>query len=583
MVEQGTRSKELGARSKEQRTTSKEQGARQNWLKLLLFLAVLVSLNVVAQYVYTRLDFTKEKRFTLTEKTKEILRDNPHDVIVTIYLNGEMPSAFKRLQNATKDMMADYKAYAKGNFKIQVVNPIEGKSAAEQDEIIETLLAKGISPINLKLKTDAGFSEQLLFPVASIESNGKWMPVKLLQNLGGEATNYDESINNSIKNLEYIFTSSIKKVISGYNPRIGFTEGNGEPSTPHLYDAIRALSDSYVVGRVNLDSISKEGLDNLKMLVIAKPLKPFTEAQKYKINYFVMTGGRLVWSIDQVRMDLDSLRSGRSFLAANNNLNLDDMLFEYGARINYNIIADVNSAEIPIAMQGGPQGDIQMAPWLYHPILLPDTSNAVVKNIDQIKSEFASTVDTIGSKNVTKHIILATSPYNKIYTSPKMFNLQMVEEQPDQAEFTSTNKAVGVLMEGNFKSVFLNRPVPNGIKEVYNVPSESQATKMVVLGDGDIFRNQLGADGSPYSLGFDRFTQRNYGNKALLLNLADYFTNDDNLIALRNKEVSVRPLDKTLIRTEKTKWQLINTVLPILLLIFFATFQHYYRKHKYAK
>ena len=558
-------------------------GLKTKALRFLLFLMALVVLNILAQFAYTRIDFTKEKRFTLTEKTKETLQQNKHDVEVTIFLDGDMPAAFKRLRNAAKDLLSDYKAYSAGKFKIVFVDPISGLTINEQDTVIQQLYEMGIKPTNINIKTDAGFSEKLVFPMALIESNGKRMPVKLLQNLGGEASNYEESINNSIKNLEYVFTSSLKKVITGYNPRIGFTEGNGEPADLHLYDAMNTLSDSYVVGRVNLDSMTKEGLDSLKMLVIAKPTKPFTEAQKYKINYFVMKGGHVVWSIDQVRMDLDSLRSGRSFLAANNSLNLDDMLFEYGARVNYDIIADVNCAEIPVAMSGGPQGDIQLAPWLYYPILLPDTSNSVVKNLDNIKSEFASTVDTIGSRNVSKRIILRTSPYNKVYTSPKMFNLQMVEEQPTEKEFTNQPRNVGVLLEGSFKSVFLNRPVPEVIKEKFDLPAQSKPAKMIVLGDGDIFRNQVAGDGSPFPLGFDRYTQQNFGNKALLLNIADYFTSTDNLIALRNKEVTVRPLDKTLVRTEKTKWQLVNTVLPILLLICFAIFQHYYRKHKYAK
>ncbi len=552
--------------------------------KVLIYLSVLVLLNVIAQYVYVRIDFTKEKRFTLTQKTKALLQHNQHEIVVTVFLDGEMPSAFKRLRNATKDLLADYKAYSKANIKVLFVDPITGLTLSEQDTVINQLYEMGIKPTNINIKSDAGFTEKLVFPMALIESNGRQMPVKLLQNLGGEASNYDQNINNSIKNLEYIFTSSIKKVISGYNPRIGFTEGNGEPTNPYLYDAISSLSDSYVVGRVNLDSITREGLDSLKMMLIVKPLKAFTEVQKYKLNYFVLKGGKLVWSIDQVRMDLDSLRSGRSFMALNNNLNLDDMLFEYGARINYNLIADVNCAEIPVATQGGPKGDIQMAPWLYYPILLPDTSNSVVKNIDHIRSEFASTVDTVGARNIQKHVILTTSPYNKVYNAPKMFNLRMIEEQPTPKEFTGGPKAAGVLLEGSFKSVFLNRPVPEGIVEKYDVPDQGKPTKMIVLGDGDIFKNQVSAtDGSPFSLGFDRYTQQNYGNKALLLNIADYFTNEDNLIALRNKEITVRLLDKTLVRTEKTKWQLINTVMPILLLICFAIFQHYYRKYKYAK
>ncbi|WP_233164668.1 gliding motility-associated ABC transporter substrate-binding protein GldG [Pedobacter sp. ASV28] len=550
----------------------------------MIYLSVLVLLNVIAQYVYVRIDFTKEKRFTLTQKTKALLQHNQHEIVVTVFLDGEMPSAFKRLRNATKDLLADYKAYSKANIKVLFVDPITGLTLSEQDTVINQLYEMGIKPTNINIKSDAGFTEKLVFPMALIESNGRQMPVKLLQNLGGEASNYDQNINNSIKNLEYIFTSSIKKVISGYNPRIGFTEGNGEPTNPYLYDAISSLSDSYVVGRVNLDSITREGLDSLKMMLIVKPLKAFTEVQKYKLNYFVLKGGKLVWSIDQVRMDLDSLRSGRSFMALNNNLNLDDMLFEYGARINYNLIADVNCAEIPVATQGGPKGDIQMAPWLYYPILLPDTSNSVVKNIDHIRSEFASTVDTVGARNIQKHVILTTSPYNKVYNAPKMFNLRMIEEQPTPKEFTGGPKAAGVLLEGSFKSVFLNRPVPEGIVEKYDVPDQGKPTKMIVLGDGDIFKNQVSAtDGSPFSLGFDRYTQQNYGNKALLLNIADYFTNEDNLIALRNKEITVRLLDKTLVRTEKTKWQLINTVMPILLLICFAIFQHYYRKYKYAK
>lgn len=565
-----------------QRTRNKEQRAKTKIFKVLVFALVLVLLNVVAQFAYTRIDFTTEKRFTLTEKTKETLKENKNEVIVTVFLDGDMPSAFKRLRNATKDMLTDYKAYSQANFKVVFVNPISGLTVNEQDTVIQQLYEMGIRPTNINIKTDAGFAEKLVFPMALIESNGKRMPVKLLQNLGGEASSYDESINNSIKNLEYVFTSSLKKVITGHNPRIGFSEGNGEPGDNYLYDAMSSLSDSYVVGRVNLDSMTKQGLDSLKMLVIAKPLRAFTEAQKYKINYFVMKGGHVLWSIDQVRMDLDSLRSGKSFMAANNQLNLDDMLFEYGARINYDIIADVNCAEIPVAT-GGPRGDIQMAPWLYYPILLPDTSNSVVKNLDHIKAEFASTVDTIGSRNVRKRIILSTSPYHKVYTSPKMFNLQMVEEQPTQKEFTNAPKSVGVLLEGSFKSVFLNRPVPDGINEQFVLPVQSKPAKMIVLGDGDIFRNQVAADGSPFPLGFDKYTQQNFGNKALLLNIADYFTNEDNLIDLRNKEVRVRPLDKTLVRTEKVKWQLINTVLPIFLLICFAIFQHYYRKHKYAR
>ncbi|MCJ0742605.1 gliding motility-associated ABC transporter substrate-binding protein GldG [Pedobacter montanisoli] len=553
-------------------------------IKVILFIGLIIAVNWGAGFVYTRIDFTKEKKFTLQQKTKELLKDNKHGVTITVFLDGEMPAAFKRLKNATKDILNDYRAYAKGNFKIVFVDPLAGLNAEERDTVIHNLFELGIKPTNVKIKSDAGFAEKLVFPMALIESNGKQMPVKLLQNLGGEASGYEQSINNSIQNLEYIFTSSIKKVISGYNPRIGFTEGNGEPSNAYLYDAISTLSESYVVGRVNLDEITKEGLDSLRVLVIAKPQKAFTEEQKYKLNYFVMKGGSVIWSLDQVRFDLQELADGKPHMAIAHDLNLDDMLFEYGARINYNLIADLNCAEIPVSTPGSPGGDIQLAPWVYYPLLFPDTAQSVVKNIDHVKGEFASTVDTIAVKHVVKHIILTTSPYNKLHNIPKVLSLQELEQQPKPRELSGKPQTVGVLLEGNFKSVFLNRSVPAKITEQFNPAETSKPAKMVVIGDGDIFVNQISnTDGSPFSLGFDRFTQQNYGNKALLLNLVDYLANHDNLIELRNKEVKIRLLDKSLIRKEKIKWQLINTLLPLTLLIFFAIFQHYYRKLKYAK
>jgi ABC-2 type transport system permease protein len=270
-------------------------------------------------------------------------------------------------------------------------------------------------------------------------------------------------------------------------------------------------------------------------------------------------------------------------LAFNRKLNLDDMLFVYGARINYNLIADANCMEIPVAT-GGAQGQIQLAPWVYFPLLLPDTASSLVKNIDAIKGEFASTVDTIAVKGIRKQVILHSSAFNKVFSTPKMLSLQMVAEQPDPRAYASVAQTMGVLLEGNFYSVFLNRAAPAEITETYPVPAQGKPSKMIVIGDGDIFKNQVSSkDGSVFPLGFDRYTQKNYGNKALLLNIADYLCNDDNLIELRNKELKIRLLDRARLRTEKLQWQLINVGLPLLLLISFAIFQHYYRKRKYAR
>ncbi|MFC3363182.1 gliding motility-associated ABC transporter substrate-binding protein GldG [Pedobacter fastidiosus] len=558
---------------------------RENkWINFIGVLVVLIILNFAGQYVYHRFDFTADKRFTLSDKTKSILQKNEKPVIITVFLDGELPPAFKRLQTAVKDLLADYKAYSKSEIKVVFVDPIAGRNQADQDTVITNLYQQGIEATNISVKTESGLTQKLVFLMAMMESDGKQIPIKLFQNLEAGA-GYEDNFNRSIENLEYTFTSSLKKIVSGENPRIGFTESNGELTDLQLYDARFTLSSSYEVGRVDLNTIEKDGLDKLKLLIIAKPKKPFTETEKYKINYFVMNGGRVVWSIDQVNAELDSLKGRNGQMVFNNNLNLDDMLFMYGARINYNVIADRNCVDIPISTGSvAGQSQMRLVPWLYYPILLPDTVHSVVKKLDGIKSEFPSTVDTIGVKNVKKSYILTTSSFNKVFNVPKLFTLQMVAEEPDPKTFQNPPQNVGLMLEGSFPSVFEGRPLPAGITNPFTLASKSKPTKMIVIGDGDIFKNQIAEkDGSPFPLGFDRFTQRTYGNKALLLNIVDYFTDEDNLIALRNKEVKIRLLDKAKLKIEKTKWQFINIVAPLLLLIFFAIFQHYYRKYKYAK
>lgn len=557
---------------------------QSKWLRPLVYVVLLLVLNVAAQRVYSRLDFTKDKRFTLNQKTKTVLAKVNQQITITVFLNGQLPAAFKRLQRATSDLLSDYQSSSSSRIKVIFTDPLEGLDQQAKDTVLRNLYTIGVEPTNLNIKNDGGFTQKMVFPMAVVQAGSRQIPVKLLQNLDAGG-NYEQNINNSIENLEYLFTSAIKKVTSGDNPRIGFTEGNGEPADVYLSDAMKALSDSYEVGRVDLNVISKQGLDKLKILFITKPQKEFSEAVKYKINYFVMNGGRIVWSLDQVSADLDSLQGKGEQLAFNNKLNLDDLLFMYGARVNYNLVADLNCSEIPLAMgAGGQQRDIQLAPWIYYPVLMPDTSASLVKNIDGIKTEFLSTVDTIGVKGVHKTIILHTSPYHIEYNTPKLLTLQTIAETPDQRVYAHAPKSAAVLLEGSFPSVFLNRQVPAGITESFPPVERSRNTKMIVIGDGDIFRNQVSSrDGSVFPLGFDRYTQRNFGNKALLLNIADYLSSDDNLIELRNKEVKVRLLDKQLLKTEKNKWQLINLILPLLLLISFATFQHYYRKHKYAR
>jgi ABC-2 type transport system permease protein len=549
-------------------------------------LGTLILLGIISSFTFTRIDFTKEKRFTISKISSNIMDSLKSPVKVTVYLQGDNFSAgMKRLQRATRDMLSDLQAYSHGRLQFGFIDPIaliKKLPDQEQKQAYDSLQAKGITGQPNSVKTDNGVTQMLIFPEALVQFEGREITVNLLQTRIGLS---DEDVyNNSIQNLEYAFSSAIKKITSGGKPIIGFTEGHHELTDLQLNDAMKSLSDGYNVGRINLKYIPIDSLLKVKLLVIAKPDTKFTELEKFKIDQYVMRGGRVLWAIDQVNAELDSLRRHEGEeMSFPKDLNLDDQLFVYGVRINYDLIADMNCAQIPISTGNvGGQAQIQMLPWLYYPIFFPISKNPIVKNLDGIRSEFASTIDTLGIKNVKKTILLSSSPYNKKLSAPHILSLQALEQEPNPKDFQGTPKTVMVLLEGKFTSDFRNRPAPDSLKEKITILPQSKPTKMIVISDGDVFKNQVGADGSPYSLGYDHYMRQNFGNKNLLLNIADYMTDDSGLIALRTKEIQIRLLSRPRIRSEKLYWQLINNIVPLTLLLIFAIFQQYIRKRKYA-
>jgi ABC-2 type transport system permease protein len=549
-------------------------------------LGMMFTLTAISLTTFTRFDFTKEKRYTISPISRQIMGSLQKPLKVTIYLKGDnFQPWMKRLQRGTSDMLSDLQAYTHGNLQYEFADPIadvKNLPDSSQKAVYDSLEAKGVVGQAYGVKTDNGVSQIMIFPEAQIEYQGQKIVVNLMQSRIGLS---DEDIaNNSIQNLEYAFSSAIKKITSGGKPEIGFTEGHKELTDLQLEDAMKTLSDGFDVGRVNLTTIPFGGLMQLKLLVIPKPDKPFTELEKFKLDQYIMRGGKVLWAIDPVNAELDSMQGhGNEEMAFPKQLNLDDQLFTYGVRLNYDLIADINCAQIPVSTgEIGGQAQIQLVPWLFYPIFMPLSKHPIVKNLDGIRSEFASTIDTLDIKGVTKTVLLQSSPYNKKLNTPKLLSLQALEQEPNPKEFQSTPKTVVVLLEGKFVSDFLNRPIPDGMTEQIKQLPESVPAKMIVMSDGDIFKNQIAADGSPFPLGYDQYTHQTYGNKNLLLNIADYMTDDSGLIALRTKEIQIRLLDRARIRSEKLKWQLINTILPLCLVLIFAIFQHYIRKRKYA-
>lgn len=528
-----------------------------------------------------RIDFTEDKRFTLNPTSKEIVRNLDKDIYITIFLDGELPSGFNRLKQASLDMAHDLRSYANGRIKVNIINPNAG-SEQDQKELSEALISRGLYPTNLSVKTSTGFSQKLIFPAAIINHGDHEINVPLLQNRIGQ--NPEQILNNSIQNLEYAFVSAIKKIVNEQTTYIGFTEGHGEPSDRELTDAMQSLAVSNQVGRLNLDSIQLQDLEKINLIIIAKPRTAFPESHKYKLDYFVRHGGSIIWAIDQVDANMEYLRENGTQPLIGYELNIDDQLFKYGARLNYDVIADLNCAHIPLSVGNiGGQAQIELAPWYFFPIIMPTTNNPIIKNLDGIRTEFIGTIDTIATPQIKKEVLLSSSPFTRILKTPSPISLQMVEEQPDPTKFRTKPAPVAVLLSGHFPYLFQNRPIPASIVSSKDLNSISKPAKMLVVSDGDWLINQINPkDQSPYPLGWDRFSEQQYANKAFLENIVDYLQNDETLITLRDREVKLRLLDQAKVKEEKLTWQILNVVAPLIVLLFIGLIQQYIRRRKYA-
>ena len=553
---------------------------------LTVYLFSLVTIFVFNHPLITnllgRLDFTEDKRYTLSNTSKDIVKDVKENIHITIFLDGNLPSGFKRLQQAAIDLAHDIKSYANGHIKVNVINPQAG-TQQEQNEIMNALIERGIQPTNLSVRKNGVLTQNMIFPAAIVNLGEKEININLLQNRLGLSS--EDVLNNSIQNLEFGFISAIKKVLQDSKPYIGFTEGHGEPSDLELYDAMQTFSLTNQVGRINLDSIQIEDIDKFSVIIIAKPKTKFSESDKYKLDYFIRKGGSVVWAIDQIDASLDNLKASGSQILLGRELNIDDQLFLYGVRFNYDLVADMNCSQIPlnVGMQNN-QPQIQLVPWKFYPIIMPNNSNSITKNLDGIYTEFIGTLDTIANPTIQKTILLETSPYSKIFKTGSSISLQMVDEDISPNTMDGKKYPFGILLSGKFPYLFENRPTPQGIKAPIDLSNISNPAKMFVIADGDWLTNQINTkDNSPYPLGWNKFTEQQFANKTFLENIVDYLTNDEKLISLRNKEVKLRLLSKSTIQNQQLKWQAINILVPLLALAIFGFVQQGIRKRKYNK
>ena len=579
---------------------NKRKSLKKNQIvSFLITVLIVLLLNVIGSFVFTRFDLTSEKRYTLSPTTKEILGNLNDYVYFKVYLEGDFPAGFKKLRRETKEMLDEFRAYTK-YVDYEFINPSESTDANERNDIYKQLYQAGLNPTDMVVKNSDGSSKQMvIWPGALVSYRNKTeIPIDLLENQLGQSS--EEALNASMQNLEFRLIDAVKKVTRLQKPTIAFVQGHGELEVKDVYDIVQTFGQNYNVDSVTIggkidaliDRTQHEDRDvkafpRYDAIIIAKPTQPFDERDKFLIDQYIMHGGKVLWLVEPVYATMDSLQSQESTIGMEQDLNLDDMLFKYGVRLNRDLLLDLTCAALPIRTgQVAGQAQLEFFRWYYFPLLQAASDHPMVRHMNAIKADFVSSVDATTSAGGIEHIpLLKTSDYTKVSGAPVFISLAMLRQAPDKRMFNSKGKDVAYLLKGSFPSLYANR-IPQEIvdDQATDFMEESKPTAMIVVADGDIIRNQIDIrTRKPLPLGFDQYTQNTYANKEFIENAISYLVDGEGLIDIRSRELKVRLLDMTKINQERTKWQVINTLIPIVLIIGLGFVMAFIRKKKYIK
>lgn len=552
----------------------------KNFKHIGILLVALIGINYVSNFTFKRFDLTKDKRYTLSDSSINIINNIDSPIIIDVFLEGKnFPSEFRRLQNETRQLLEEFSA-KNSNIVFNFINPLQDEVTRERN--MQQLAQRGLTPMQLSVQESGKATQEVIFPWALASYNDETTIIPLVKNKIGASQ--QELVTNSVQHLEYAFADGFSKLTKPKSRKIAILKGNGELEDRYITDFAKKLGEYYYLAPFTLDSVAtnpQKTLNDLKvfdLIVAAKPTEAFTEEEKLVLDQYTMNGGKSLWLIDAVAMEKDSLynASGSNF-AINRDLNLTDFFFSYGVRINPVIVSTLYSAPITLAMGNGSESQFQHLRWPYSPLASSNNNHPIINNLNLVRFDFANQIDTI-KNNIQKTILLETAPLTKLEGTPRHISLEIVTQEPNPALFNMGNQTLSVLLEGEFTSVYHNRIKPLKLSEEKNT---STPTKMIVIADGDVIKNDV-TRGEPQELGFDKWTGQLYGNKEFLLNAVNYLLDDDGLINIRSKEITVAFLDQEKITKQKTTWQLINIALPLVLLGLFGFGFNYFRKKKYT-
>ena len=558
----------------------------RSWIQFGLNILIIVIAVVSGSFLRIRLDLTEDKRYTLSEPTRKVLSGIRNDIFVQVYLDGEMPIPFKRLKRSVRELLDEFRIASGRKVDYTFINPSADDNREQREALYQSLILKGLNPVNIQAgDAEGGSSQKIIFPGMIVNYNGIEVPVNFLKN--NPSVPAEENLLHSIEGLEYELIQPVATLSSDTIYKVAFIEGHDEIPEIEVADLTFSLAKFFTVDRGIIGG-NPGILDEYAAVVIAGPEKEFAENDKFVLDQYIMNGGKVLWLVEEVFVNSDSLVYGET-AALYRPLNLEDQLFRYGARINPEVVQDNDCGLIRLILSsGGSRQQPVSLPWLYFPMLTPDPGHPVTRNLNKIQGRFTNYIDTVGlDRNIRKSVLLSTSAYSRTLSPPFMISLKEAERNPDATAFNKSFLPVAVLLEGRFNSAFRNRITTDMvIDKSFEVKTESAETKMIVIADGDIIRNEVRKSGTnevPLTLGQDRYTLEMYGNRDFLVNCLNYLVDYNGIMDLRSRELKLRLLDSSVIKTERLKWQLINIVIPVLIVIIAGVIYNWLRKRKYTK
>lgn len=565
-------------------------------LQLVLGLVIIIFLNVIGYFFFARIDLTQEKRYTLSESSKKLMSNLEDIVFIRCYLEGDIPSEYKKLRNETKEMLDQFRAY-NPDIEYEFVDPNGFENAKDKNEFYQRLFEKGFSPLLTTSTNNNSQVQQYIFPYLEITYKGRTTIVPLISSKNGFSG--ESIINASIQNLEYNLYSAIRSVATQQRGKIAFLYGHGEWEVNNIWDFISSLSEYYDVDSISinekLNALTERVYDSVNpnlvkiknkfdCLIVAKPTSIFSYKDLYLIDQYIMHGGKILWLLDPLNVSMDSLQTQANTFAISNFTGVDDILFRYGVKLNTDLVTDMQCAKIPIVTGQYQNNTPQMTyyPWNFFPEISPNANHIISDKISPVKMEFTSSIDTTNSP-AKKTVLLSSSNRTRVLNSPVNVSLQMLKQKQDASLFNSGAKDVAILLEGEFSSAFKNRLTPEmELNSQMGYKDFSDTTAMIVIADGDVVRNDF-MNGQLLPLGYDKYTRQMYGNKEFLINCVNYLCGDQDLIPLRSREVIMRRLDVAKIEREKTAWQIVNVALPVVLIVLFGILLAVLRKKTFTK